>query len=62
MGGFTHRLDDIVDQLFSLVNLLLGICHDKAVKIFLLVAGVSCVRATLSFLDGALATNGNLGT
>lgn len=57
----TYSLNDIVDQLFCLVDLLLGICHDQTMEIFFLVAGVSCVRSALSFLDGSFPTNGNLG-
>ena len=49
-----------MNQLLRLVNFLLGISHDQAVEILLLVAGVSGVRATLALLDGALSTNGNL--
>ena len=45
----TCRLDDIVDQLLRFVDLFFGICHDQAVQVFFLVAGVSCVRTTLSF-------------
>lgn len=45
------RLDDIVNQLLGLVDLVLGIRHDKAVKIFLLVAGVSGIRASFALLD-----------
>ena len=59
--GETYSLNDIVNQLFRVVDLLLGIRHDQAMEIFFLVAGVSCVRTTLSFLDGSLSTNGNLG-
>jgi hypothetical protein len=50
-----------VDELLGLVDLLLGIGHDQAVKILLLVAGVSGVRASFTLLDGALATDRNLG-
>lgn len=60
-GKRTYRLNNVVDQLFGLVNLLLGVGHNEAVKILLLVAGVSSVRTALAFLDGALATDGNLG-
>ena len=51
-----------MDELFGLVDLLLRICHDQTVQILLLVAGMSGIRTALALLDGALATNGNLGT
>lgn len=57
----TYSLDNVVNQLLGLVHLLFGVRHDQAVQIFLLVAGVSSVRAAFAFLDGALATDGNLG-
>jgi hypothetical protein len=57
----TYGLNYIVDQLLRLVDLLLGIRHDQAMKIFFLIAGVSCIGTTLSFLDGPFSTNGNLG-
>jgi hypothetical protein len=50
-----------VDKLLGLVDLLLGICHDQTVKIFLLVAGMSCVRASFTLLDRAFATDRNFG-
>jgi len=59
-GDGGSRLNDIVDKLLGLVDLLLGVGHDQAVKIFLLVAGMSRVRASLTLLDGALATDRNL--
>ena len=58
--GVTYGLNDVVDELLGLVDLLLRIRHDQAVQILLLVAGVSCIRASLTLLDGALATNRNL--
>lgn len=58
----TDRLNNVMHQLLRLVDLFFGICHDQTVKIFFLVASVSGVRATLSFLDGALATDRNFGT
>lgn len=57
-----YRLDNVVDQLLGLVDLLFGLCHDQTMKVFFLVATVSGVRSTLSFLDGALATDSNFGT
>lgn len=58
----TDRFNNIVNQLLGLDDLVLCIGHDQTVEILLLVAGVSSVRAALAFLDGALATNSNLGT
>ena len=49
-----------MNQLLGLIDLVLGICHDQAVKVFLLVAVVSCVGATLAFFDGALSSDSNL--
>lgn len=51
-----------MDQLLGLVDLFLRLGHDETVQVFFLVAGVSGVRTTLSFLDGAFATDSNLGT
>jgi hypothetical protein len=56
----TYSLNDVVDELLGLVDLLLGVGHDQAVEILLLVAGVSGVRASLALLDGTLATDRNL--
>lgn len=61
-GVLAYSFDDVVNQLLGLVDLLLGVGHDQAVKILLLVAGVSGIGASLALLDGALATDGNLGT
>lgn len=58
----TYRLDDIVHQLPSFVNLVFSVCHDQAVKIFLLIAGVSGIRTAFSFFDGAFATDRNLSS
>jgi ABC-type proline/glycine betaine transport system permease subunit len=49
-----------VNELLRLVNLVLGIGHDQAVQVFLLVAGVSCVRSTFTLLDGAFASDSDL--
>jgi len=57
-GGFNH----VVDQLLGLVDLLLGVGHDETMQVLLLVAGVSCVGATLAFFHRAFSANGNLGT
>lgn len=58
----THRLNYVVHQLLGLVHLFFGVCHDQTVEILFLVACVSGVRAAFALLDGAFATNGNLGT
>lgn len=50
-----------MDQLLRLVDLVFGVGHDEAMQVFLLVAGVSSVRSTLTLLDGAFAANRNLG-
>lgn len=57
----TYSLNDIVHQLLRLVNLFFSICHDQTMKVLFLVAGMSGIRATLSFLDGAFASDGNFG-
>jgi hypothetical protein len=61
-GGGTCSFNDIVDELLRLVDLLFSIGHDKTMQILFLVAGVSSVRPAFALLDGALASNGNLGT
>ena len=58
----TYSLNDVMDQLFSLVDLFLGVGHDQAMQIFLLVAGVSGIRTSFSFLDGTLSTDGDFGS
>lgn len=57
-----YRLNNIVHQLLGLVHLLLGVGHDQTVKVFLLVASVSGIRSALALLDGAFASNGDLGS
>lgn len=58
--GMTYSLDNVVDELLGLVDLLLRIRHDQAVKVLLLVAGMSCVRSSLTLFDGTFATDRNL--
>jgi len=60
-GNRRGRLDDIVDQLLCLVDLVLGVGHDKAVEVLFLVAGMRGIRATFAFLHRALSANSNLG-
>ncbi len=60
-GGGAYRLDHVMDQLLRLVNLLLCVGHNETVQVLFLVAGMGSVGAALALLDGALATNGNLG-
>lgn len=50
-----------MNQLLGLVDLFFSVCHDETVEILLLVAGVGSIGAALSFLDGALSSDGNLG-
>ena len=57
-----YSFDDIVNQLLRLVDLLFSIGHDETVEIFLLVARMGGVGASLAFLDGAFATNRDLGS
>ena len=59
--GDAYRLNNVMNQLLRLVHLFLGVGHDETVKILFLVAGMGSVGAALALLDGALATNGNLG-
>lgn len=58
----TYRFDHIVDEFLGLVYLVFSISHNKAVKIFFLVARVSSIGAAFALLDGTLSTNGNFGT
>lgn len=60
MVELTYRLDNVVDELLRLVHLVLGIGHDQAVQVFLLVAGVSCVRSSFTLLNGSFAANCDL--
>lgn len=50
-----------MDELLGLCNLFLGIGHDQAVKVLVLVAGMGSIRLALTFLDGALSADGDLG-
>jgi hypothetical protein len=56
----TYSLNDVVNELLSLVDLLLGVRHDQAMQIFLLVASVGCVRTSFTLLDRAFSTDRNL--
>ena len=60
--GSTYSLNDVVNQFLGFVDLLLGVGHDQAMQIFLLVAGVSGIRTSFSFLDGTFSTDGDLGS
>jgi hypothetical protein len=59
--GKTYGFNDVVDEQLGLVDLLLGIGHDQAMEVLLHIAVVGGVAAALSFLDGALSSDGNLG-
>ena len=61
-GSVTYCFDNVVDKLFGLVHLFLGVGHDQAMQVLLLVAGVCCIRTAFAFLDGALSADSNLGT
>ncbi len=50
-----------MDQLLGLIDLVLRIRHDETVEILILVAGMSSVRLSFTLLDGAFASNSNLG-
>jgi hypothetical protein len=56
----SSSLNDVVNELLSLVDLLLGVRHDQAMQIFLLVASVGCVRTSFTLLDRAFSTDRNL--
>jgi hypothetical protein len=60
-GNGRRGLDDVVNQFLRFVDFLFRVGHDQAMKVFFLVAGVSCVRSTLAFLDRTFATNGDFG-
>jgi len=53
--------NNVVDELLSFVDFLLGVRHNQAMKIFLLVRCVSCIRTTFSFFDGSFSTDSNFG-
>lgn len=57
----TYSLNDIVNELFGFVDLLLGIGHDQAMEILFLVASMSGIGAAFSFFDGSFSTNCDLG-
>jgi len=62
LRSYVYRFDNIVNQFLGFIDFVLGVCHDKTMEIFFLIAGVSGVRTTFALLDRAFATNGNLGT
>ena len=49
-----------MDEFLGFCNLFLGIGHDQAVKVLVLVAGMGSVRLALTLLDRALSTNCDL--
>jgi hypothetical protein len=57
----TYSFDDLVNELFGFCNLLLGIGHDQAVEILVLVAGMGSIGLALTFLDRALSADCDLG-
>jgi hypothetical protein len=57
----TYSFNDLVNELFGFCNLLLGIGHNQAVEVLVLVAGMGSIGLALTFLDGALSANSNLG-
>ncbi len=57
----TYSFDDVMDQFLCFINFLLSVCHDQTMEIFLLVTGMSGIRATFSFLYGSFSSDGNLG-
>lgn len=50
-----------MNELLGLVDLVLSVGHDQAVQILLLVASMGSIRPTLTLLDRALSTDGDLG-
>lgn len=50
-----------MNQLLGLDYLLLGVRHDEAVQVFVLIAGMRSVRFPFALLDRAFAANGDLG-
>jgi hypothetical protein len=57
----TYSLNNLVNELFGFCNLLLGIGHNQAVEVLVLVAGMGSIGLALTFLDGAFSTNRDLG-
>lgn len=57
----TYSLDNLVYEPLCFVDLLFRVCHDQAMEVLVLVAGVSSVRFALALLDRALATDCDLG-
>lgn len=51
----------IVNEFLCLVDLLFGVCHDQTMQVFVLVAGVGCIRFAFALFDRAFASNGDLG-
>jgi hypothetical protein len=58
--GQAYRFNDVRNQLLRLVHLFLGVCHDQAVQILLLITGVSSVRPAFAFFHGSFASDRNL--
>lgn len=59
--SFTYRLNDLVNEFLRFDDLFLGIGHNQAVQILILVAGMSSVRLALTLLDRALSADRDLG-
>jgi hypothetical protein len=60
-GSGSSSFDNLVNQVHTSVNLILGLCHDKTVEILFGVICI-CIRSALALLDTSLASNTNLGT
>lgn len=62
LGDGSRGLDNVVNQFFRLVDFVLGVGHNQAVEILLLIASVSGVRPAFALLDGTFASDCNLCT
>jgi hypothetical protein len=50
-----------MDKFLGFVDFLLCVCHDQAMEILFLIAGVSGIGAALSLFDRAFTANSDFG-
>lgn len=60
-GDRGSRLNDLVDQLLGFGDFFLGVGHDQAVQILILVARMGSVGLAFALLDGSFSSNCDFG-
>jgi len=60
-GNRSSRLNDLMNELLGFGDLFLGIGHDQAVQIFILVARMGGIGLAFALLDGSFSSNCDFG-